>query len=140
MEREAREPWEAAVRARISRAGRPARWGETVIRTVLLLCSLVSILTTIGIIYILISESIGFFRHVSVFTFLTDTQWTPLFTPQHFGLLPLLSGTLLVAALAALVAMPLGLGTAIYLSEYAPDRLRRTIKPVLELLAGVPTV
>ena len=141
VEAKAGEPWYAArVRARITRAGRPARRGESAIRVALLFCSLVSILTTVGIIYVLLSESLGFFREVSLLTFLTDTHWTPLFEPQHFGILPLVSGTLLVTGLAALVAMPLGIFTAIFLSEYAPDRLRRTIKPVLEVLAGIPTV
>ncbi len=100
----------------------------------------VSILTTIGIIAVLVWESIGFFRRVSVFEFLTGTVWTPLFVPQHFGVLPLVVGSVLVSIIAALIAIPLGLGSAIYLSEFAPERLRRFLKPVLEILAGVPSV
>jgi phosphate transport system permease protein len=100
----------------------------------------VSILTTIGIVAVLVWESIGFFRRVSPVEFLTGTEWTPLFQPQHFGVLPLLAGSVLVAVIAALIAMPLGLGSAIYLSEYAPRRLRVVLKPTLEVLAGIPTV
>jgi phosphate transport system permease protein len=100
----------------------------------------VSILTTIGIVAVLVWESIGFFRRVSPVEFLTGTEWTPLFQPQHFGVLPLLAGSVLVAVIAALIAMPLGLGSAIYLSEYAPRRVRAMLKPTLEVLAGIPTV
>lgn len=100
----------------------------------------VSILTTIGIVLVLVWESLGFFRQVSPFEFLTGTQWTPLFQPQHFGVLPLLGGSVMVAVVASFIAMPLGLGSAIYLSEYAPRRVRAVLKPVLEILAGIPTV
>jgi phosphate transport system permease protein len=100
----------------------------------------VSILTTVGIIVVLVWESLGFFRRVSVSEFLTGTVWTPLFVPQHFGVLPLLVGSVLVSIIAALIAIPLGLGSAIYLSEFSPERLRRFLKPVLEILAGVPSV
>jgi phosphate transport system permease protein len=100
----------------------------------------VSILTTVGIIAVLVWESLGFFRRVPVAEFLTGTVWTPLFVPQHFGVLPLLVGSVLVSVVAAAIAIPLGLGSAIYLSEFAPDRLRRVLKPVLEILAGVPSV
>ncbi|HKY61081.1 MAG TPA: phosphate ABC transporter permease subunit PstC [Gemmatimonadota bacterium] len=100
----------------------------------------VSILTTIGIIAVLVWESLGFFRRVSVLEFLTGTKWTPLFVPEHFGVLPLVVGSVLVSIIAALIAIPLGLGSAIYLSEFAPERLRRFLKPVLEILAGVPSV
>ena len=100
----------------------------------------VSILTTIGIIAVLVWESIAFFRRVSVFEFLTGTVWTPLCVPEHFGVLPLVVGSVLVSIIAALIAIPLGLGSAIYLSEFAPERLRRFLKPVLEILAGVPSV
>jgi phosphate transport system permease protein len=100
----------------------------------------VSILTTIGIVVVLVWESVAFFQRVSPVDFLTGTEWTPLFQPQHFGVLPLLAGSVLVAVIAALIAMPLGLGSAIYLSEYAPRRVRAVIKPTLEVLAGIPTV
>jgi phosphate transport system permease protein len=89
---------------------------------------------------VLLFEGIGFFRHVSPIEFLTGTTWTPLFRPQHFGVLPLLSGSLLIALGAAVVALPLGLLCAIYLSEYAHPRARAIIKPALEVLAGIPTV
>jgi phosphate transport system permease protein len=116
------------------------RLGEWLIQRVLLLCVLVSVLTTVGIVFSLITETVSFFREVSILEFLTGTRWTPLFDPAHFGILPLLAGTLMVAIGASLVALPVGLATAIYLSEYAPDGLRRVVKPVLEVLAGVPTV
>ena len=99
-----------------------------------------SVFVTLGIVYVLISESLVFFGHVPILDFLTDTQWTPLFANPRYGILPLLSGTLVVAGIALLVAIPAGTTLAIYLSEYAPVRLRETIKPLLELLAGVPTV
>lgn len=113
---------------------------ERVIGAVLLLAGAVSILTTLGIVVVLAVESLGFFRHVSIVEFLTGTRWTPLFRPQHFGVLPLLAGSFLVAAIASLLALPLGLGSAIYLSEYAPRRARAILKPALEILAGVPTI
>ena len=113
---------------------------ERFIATVLLLCSAVSILTTLGIVAVLLLESTSFFSEVSVIEFLTGTQWTPLFSEKHYGILPLLMGSLLIAAGAAAVALPLGLAAAIYLSEYAHDRVRRYLKPALEVLAGVPTV
>jgi phosphate transport system permease protein len=113
---------------------------ERIIGGVLLLCSAVSILTTAGIVAVLLYESSTFFRQVSVVEFLTGRQWTPMFTDQSFGVLPLLTGSLLIAAGAALVALPVGLAAAIYLSEYAQDPVRRVLKPVLEVLAGIPTV
>ena len=103
-------------------------------------CGLLSIFTTIGIIGVLLFETIAFFKSVSIFDFLTDTQWTPLFVNKHFGVLPLFSGTLLTSTIAMGVAAPLGLLTAIFLSEYAPERMRRALKPILEVLAGVPTI
>ncbi|HSL72741.1 MAG TPA: phosphate ABC transporter permease subunit PstC [Longimicrobiales bacterium] len=102
--------------------------------------SALSIFTTVGIVAVLFREALAFFQQVSVLEFLTDTRWTPLFRPQHFGMLPLLAGSVLIALGAALVALPLGLASAIYLSEYAPSRVRAVIKPVLEILAGIPTV
>lgn len=107
---------------------------------VLFLFSAVSVLTTLGIVGVLLYESVSFFAAVSPFDFLTGTRWTPLFQPQHFGVLPLLTGSVLIALGAAVVALPLGLLSAIYLSEYAHDRVRRVVKPVLEVLAGIPTV
>jgi len=113
---------------------------ESLIHGLLLGSSLVSILTTVGIIAVLIFETIAFFRDVSLWAFLTDTQWTPLFADKHFGILVLASATFLTSVIALAVAMPVGLLAAIYLSEYAPDRLRSILKPMLEVLAGVPTV
>ncbi len=113
---------------------------EHVIKAILMACGLLSIFTTIGIIGVLLFETIAFFKSVSIFDFLTDTQWTPLFVNKHFGVLPLFSGTLLTSTIAMAVAAPLGLLTAIFLSEYAPERMRRTLKPILEVLAGVPTI
>jgi phosphate transport system permease protein len=116
------------------------RLKEGAIHGMLLLCGLVSILTTVGIIISLLTETVGFFQEVSITEFLTGTRWTPLFIPQHFGILPLVAGTLLVTAGASLVALPVGLTSAIYLSEYAPDGVRRLVKPMLEILAGIPSV
>ncbi len=99
-----------------------------------------SVFVTAAIIWILISESFIFFRHVPIVEFLTDTQWTPVFENARYGIWPLLSGTLTVAAVALLVAIPLGTVLAIYLSEYAPTQVREVVKPFLELLEGVPTV
>ena len=103
-------------------------------------CGLLSILTTAGIIGVLLFETIAFFEGVSVIDFVTDTEWTPLFDNKRFGVLPLLSGTFLTSLIAMFMAIPLGILTAIFLSEYAPDRLRRVLKPILEILAGVPTI
>ena len=116
------------------------RWRERLIRGVLFACGGVSILTTLGIVGVLIAESIGFFREVSPWAFLTGTQWTPLFRPQHFGVLPLVAGSVMVAVGASIVALPVGLASAVYLAEYAPRRARAILKPVLEILAGIPTV
>jgi len=116
------------------------RVGEGIIRIILFTCAAVSILTTFGIIAVLLGETISFFRQVPIFDFLTGTRWTPLFASKQFGVLPLVNGTLLVAGIALIVAAPLGLLAAIYLSEYASDRARRVLKPILEILAGIPTV
>ena len=113
---------------------------ERIVGVILTAFSMVSILTTLGIVAVLLYESLGFFLQVSPFEFLTGTKWTPLYRPQNFGILPLLSGSLLIALGAAAVALPLGLLSAIYLSEYAHKRARSIIKPVLEVLAGIPTV
>jgi phosphate transport system permease protein len=115
-------------------------WGEKAIESVLFLAALVSVFTTIAILYVLISESITFFRMVSIVDFLTDTQWTPLFDDAHFGIMVLLSGTLTSSAVALGIAIPLGTIIAIYLSEFAPFKLREVAKPFLELLGGVPTI
>jgi phosphate transport system permease protein len=109
-------------------------------RALLFLAACVSIFVTVGIVYILVSESIVFFEHVSLVEFLTGTEWTPLFANPRYGVLPLITATLVVAGIALLVAVPAGAVFAIYLSEYAPVRVREVIKPVLELLDGVPTV
>jgi phosphate transport system permease protein len=113
---------------------------EAGIERLLFLCAAASVLVTAGIIGVLLVETIGFFREVSLTDFLTDTQWTPLFSEQHFGILPLVAGTTLVSAIAMVVALPAGLLSAIYLSEYAKPGVRRLVKPVLEVLAGIPTV
>ena len=115
-------------------------WGERAIGALLFAAGAISVLTTVGIVVVLIWESVGFFRRIPFGEFLTDTRWTPMFEPQHFGILPLVTGSFLVAAIAAAIAMPLGLGAAIYLSEYSPIRLRNWLKPILEVLAGIPTV
>lgn len=124
----------------LNKRQRRRHWHERLIQSFLFLCGILSIFTTVGIIGVLIGETIEFFHVVPLLDFLTDTEWTPLFTIKHFGILPLLSGTLLVALGAMLIALPVGLLSAIYLSEYAPDRARRIIKPILEILAGIPTV
>lgn len=116
------------------------RVGERVIAGLLFLCGLVSVLTTIGIVVVLLTESAGFFREVPLVDFLTGTQWSPLYTDQQFGILPLLNGTLLIAVGAMVIALPVGLTSAIYLSEYASPRVRGVVKPLLEILAGIPTV
>ncbi len=103
-------------------------------------CGALSIFVTLGIIGVLLSESFGFFREVSLARFFGDSQWTPLFADKHFGVWPLLAGTLLTTFIAVGVAIPIGLLAAIYLSEFASERIRRVLKPTLELLAGVPTV
>jgi phosphate transport system permease protein len=113
---------------------------EFLIEWALLLCALLSIGTTIGIIVVLAVETIAFFREVPVADFLFGTEWTPLFATPRFGVLPLVVGTTLVSLIAMVVALPMGLLSAIYLSEYADPRVRRAVKPVLEILAGVPTV
>jgi phosphate transport system permease protein len=116
------------------------RWLEWIIERGLFLCAAASILITGGIIAVLLVETLGFFQEVSVIEFLTGTEWTPLFSEKHFGVLPLVAGTMLVSAIAMVVALPAGLLAAVYLSEYAPPTVRRIVKPVLEVLAGVPTV
>lgn len=130
----------AALAVRSSLRHRRRVLGEKLVHFALFSCGLVSILTSIGIVVVLAVETWTFFRNVSLFDFLTDTQWTPLFHDKHFGILPLLCGTFLVSAIAIAVALPLGLTIAVYLSEFASDRARRLLKPVLEILAGIPTI
>lgn len=113
---------------------------ERVIEKGLQASALVTIAVTVGIILVLSLEAVRFFGEVSIIDFLTDTQWTPLYTDKHFGILPLLSGTLLTSSIAIIFAVPVGLSISIYISEYAPRSFRKTIKPALELLAAVPTV
>jgi len=113
---------------------------ERVIEFILFLAAFVSVVTTVGIVVILLKESFVFFQHVSLWDFLTDTQWTPLFADAHYGIMPLLSGTLVSSFVALLVAIPLGTIIAIYLSEFAPFTVREVAKPFLELLGGVPTI
>ncbi|GIV02810.1 MAG: phosphate transport system permease protein [Fimbriimonadales bacterium] len=115
-------------------------WRERIVRAATFLCALISIGTTFGIIYVLVSESVQFFAKVSPVEFFTGTEWAPRFAPPKFGVLPLLNGTLLVAVGAGAVAIPLGLLAGIYLSEYAKPRVRNALKPILEVLAGIPTV
>lgn len=115
-------------------------WKEKLIEAILLGAAAISVLTTIGIVYVLVSESVHFFSNVSIVDFLTDTQWTPLFDDAHFGIMVLISGTLVSSAVALLVAVPMGTIIAIYLSEFADSRVREISKPVLELLGGIPTI
>ena len=132
-----------------SRTGRPEapslraarrRWGETAIKGLLGLAAAISLVTTVGIVYALVEDTIIFLREVPIKDFLFGTKWSPLFNPPSFGVLPLAAGTFATSLIALFVAVPLGLGSAIYLSEYARPRVRKTVKPLLELLAGVPTI
>lgn len=131
----------AAPPAALAATGGSARrrW-ESAIQAFLMACAAVSVLTTVGIVVVLMVESLQFFREVPLGEFLFGTQWTPLIKPQHFGILPLFCGTLLFTAGAIVIAAPLGLGAAIYLSEYAPPTVREVVKPMLEVLAGIPSV
>lgn len=113
---------------------------ERCIQILLALAASLSVLVTAGIIVSLFEETAGFFKEVSFKEFFTGTRWSPLFSPPHYGIAPLVAGTMLVTIIAMAVSVPLGLASAIYLSEYAPDGLRRLVKPVLEILAGIPTI
>lgn len=159
-----REPARPAARAATGSAGalglagravggrlrRILNWNlliEEVIQWLLFLCALISVLTTFSIVYVLFTEAVwavppneAFFQKVSLWNFLTDTRWTPQFQDEHFGILPLVCGTLLITLIAGLVGLPIGLASAIYLSEYASPRVRAILKPTLEILAGIPTV
>ena len=116
------------------------RYGELVIKALLGLCALISVATTIGIIAALFIPAFEFFQDISIVDFVTGKEWAPLFEPALFGVVPLVVGTLSVTFWAVLVAIPFGLGAAIYLSEYASVRTRKVLKPMLELLAGIPTI
>lgn len=128
-----------AASAAVFERGRP-RYGELLIRGALIAAALLTILTTIGIVLSLFRETIAFHSEVPVREFLFGTDWFPLFNPPSYGVIPLVAGTLQITAIGLVVAMPLGVGSAIYLGEYASPRTRRAVKPVLEMLAGVPTV
>ena len=130
---------DAAPGTSILGAGRRHR-AEMAIRAGLFAAALISVLTTVGIVASLLGETIKFFQDVGVASFITDGDWKPLFADPQYGIWPLINGTLLITAVAILVAVPLGLGSAVYLSEYASRRTRRVVKPVLEVLVGVPTV
>ncbi len=116
------------------------RWSEDVIKALLILAALISVLTTTGIVISLARETIVFFGDVGIADFLFGSDWSPVIKPQSFGVLPLVSGTMLITGVCLIVAIPLGLGSAIYLSEYAHRRVRKVVKPILETLAGVPTI
>ena len=113
---------------------------DRIIESLMLMAALVAVLTTAAIVYILVSESLPFFRHVSLREFFTDTLWTPMFDQAHFGIMPLVAGTLVTTMVALCLAIPCGTIIAIYLSEFAPYKLREIVKPALELLGAVPTV
>lgn len=120
--------------------GRIAVLFERVVESALRLCTVATILVTATILWVLFSESLNFFREISPLEFLTGTRWAPLFRPASYGVLPLVVGSLMVVSISALLAIPVGLGVAIYLSEYASQRLRTVLKPVLEILAGIPSL
>ena len=130
---------QAARAAGLDKRGNRSRQ-ERLIQGILLLCALVSVATTAAVVFALAEETVGFFREVSIVEFFTNPQWTPLFLEKNYGVAPLVAGTMLVTTIALVVGLPLGLGAAIYLSEFATDALRRRVIPVLEVLAGIPTV
>ncbi len=119
---------------------RRRRYSDQIAPIGLLMCALVTIFTTIGIVFTLFFDSFSFFRQVSFIDFLFGTKWSPLIAPFAYGVLPLLLGTLMITVIGCIVAIPIGLAAAIFLSEYAPSPLRRIVKPILEVLAGVPTI
>lgn len=131
----------APAQPSLAARGRSAqRTWEGAIHVFLMACATLSVFTTVGIVVVLLLESVQFFGEVSLVEFLTSTKWSPIIKPQHFGILPLFCGTLLVTGGAILIAAPLGLGAAIYLSEYASKPVREVVKPMLEVLAGIPSV
>jgi phosphate ABC transporter permease protein PstC len=125
---------------RVSLASSAKRPGEAVIRVILAVAAGITVVITVGIVVALIVPSVGFFREVSVIEFLFGTRWAPRFANASFGVIPLITATVWTTVIALITAVPLGLGAAVFLSEYAPARLRAILKPVLEILAGVPTV
>lgn len=129
-----------AITTGVSLTRRRTRRVEALVRRLLLLCAVVSVATTLGIIGSLLFEAVDFFREVSPLEFFTGTSWGPTFKPATFGVLPLVNATVLIALLGTAIAVPLGLGSAIFLSEYARPRTRAVVKPALEVLAGIPTV
>ncbi|HVE92858.1 MAG TPA: phosphate ABC transporter permease subunit PstC [Actinomycetota bacterium] len=134
-----REGGDPALSQAVDLSHRP-RPGEKVIRALLAACGVMSILTTAGIVLTLAFEAFEFFREVPVWSFVTGTNWSALIEPKAYGVLPLVSGTLMIGVLSAIVGVPLGVSTAIYLREYASPRVRNRLKPTLEVLAGIPTV
>ena len=131
---------DTAARPELRLRAERRRIGEDVVKGVLALCALISVATTVGIVLALFAPAIEFFGEISLVDFFTGTEWAPLFEPARFGVVPLITGTLLVTAIASVVAMPFGLGAAIYLSEYASPRMRGILKPAFEVLAGIPTI
>ena len=129
-----------AARAPISLAATRPRYGEKLVRAALFACAALSVGTTVAIVVSLLRPTIKFFEEVGIVEFLTGTEWSPLFANPSFGVLPLVSATLVITAIALSVALPIGLAAAVYLSEYARPRVRRVLKPTLEVLAGIPTV
>jgi phosphate transport system permease protein len=119
---------------------RRMKLANVIARNILFLFAIITILTTVGIIISLLRDSVGFFSKVSVTEFLFGKKWTPLFNEPSFGVLPLVSGTLLITLISAVISIPVGLFTAVYLSEYANKRVRQVIKPILEVLAGIPSI
>ena len=111
-----------------------------IFRGIFFICAFLSIIVSVVIVYSLISQAWGFFSDISVFEFISGTRWSPILKPRSYGVLPLVSGTLLVSAIAAMVAVPVGVGVAMFLSEYASNKTRKTFRPLLEILAGIPTV
>jgi phosphate transport system permease protein len=130
----------AARKKKSRHARRPAPLTERAVELFLRACGVLSLFTTAGILMVLAYETVAFFREVSIFRFFTESEWTPLFADKKFGVWPLIAGTVLTSAVAVAVALPAGLLAAIYLSEIASDRVRRAVKPALEVLAGVPTI
>ena len=113
---------------------------ERIVKAILQTFSAASILVTLGIVVTLLSETMSFFMEVSIFEFLFTTKWTPTLAPKHFGVIPLVIGTLMIALMSSVISIPVGLGSAIYLSEFAPANVRKVVKPVLEILAGIPSI
>jgi phosphate transport system permease protein len=130
----------AASMQALQRRLRVREWRDRCVEVLLLLAASVAVFTTVAIVYILVTESLPFFAHVSFRDFFTDTLWTPMFDQPHFGIMPLVAGTLVTTFVALCLAIPCGTIIAIYLSEFAPHRLREIVKPALELLGAVPTV